>query len=202
MMPLMEEEFTRGTSRHDNAEESGWVTTEVAAKALHVAPRTVRAYLEQGRLKGKAQGNGVRKTWLVTIESVQALRAQRIETGDVPQDMPRNAAEDVTANIADVVRGMAQRLESRAAESEGLRVRLELTEKAESTLQAERDRLLVDLDREREERSRERERADQEREKVEQLEQQSQQAQEEAQRLREELEAERSKGFWRRLFGG
>ncbi len=27
-------------------------------------------------------------------------------------------------------------------------------------------------------------------------------AREEAQRLREELEAERSKGFWRRLFGG
>jgi len=188
MMPPMEEESTHGISRHENAEDAGWVTTEVAAKALRIAPRTVRAYLEQGKLNGKAQGNGVRKTWLVSIESVQALRAERIESGDMLLDMPRNAAQDVTANIADVVRGMAQRLESRAAESEGLRVRLELTEKAESTLQAERDRLLADLDRERKERNRERERAEQERERAEQV--------------QAELEAERSKGFWRRLFGG
>jgi hypothetical protein len=184
----MEEESTRGISRHDNAEESGWVTTEVAAKALHVAPRTVRAYLDQGRLKGKAQGKGVRKTWLVSIDSVQALRAQRIEVGDMPLEVPRNATEDLTANLADVVRGMAQRLENRAAESEGLRVRLELTEKAESTVQAERDRLLADLDRERE--------------RAEKLEQERHQAQEEAARLREALESERNKGFFRRLFGG
>ncbi len=52
--------------------------------------------------------------------------------------------------------------------------RLELTERAESTLRE-------DLERERSERR---------------------EAQEEARRLREELEAERSKGFWRRLFGG
>jgi hypothetical protein len=45
----------------------------------------------------------------------------------------------------------------------------------------ERDRLLADLQREREER---------------------QQAREEARKLREELEAERGKGFWRRLLGG
>ena len=52
--------------------------------------------------------------------------------------------------------------------------RLELTERTESTLRE-------DLERERSERR---------------------EAQEEARRLRETLEAERSKGFWRRLFGG
>ncbi len=52
--------------------------------------------------------------------------------------------------------------------------RAELTERAESSLRE-------DLERVREERRRH---------------------QEEAQHLREELEAERSKGFWRRLFGG
>jgi hypothetical protein len=52
--------------------------------------------------------------------------------------------------------------------------RLELTERTESTMRQERERLLEDLEREREA----------------------------AKHLREELEAERSKGFWRRLFGG
>ena len=52
--------------------------------------------------------------------------------------------------------------------------RLELTARAESTLRE-------DLERERSERR---------------------EAQEEARRLREELEAERSRGFWSRLFGG
>ncbi len=62
--------------------------------------------------------------------------------------------------------------------------RLELAKGTESALRAEQERLLEEL-------ARERERADR-----------LKGAQEEADRLREELEAERSKGFWRRLFGG
>ena len=61
--------------------------------------------------------------------------------------------------------------------------RLELAKGTESALRAEQERLLEEL-------ARERERADR-----------LKGAQEEADRLREELEAERSKGFWRRLFG-
>ena len=61
---------------------------------------------------------------------------------------------------------------------------LELAKGTESALRAEQERLLEEL-------ARERERADR-----------LKGAQEEADRLREELEAERSKGFWRRLFGG
>ena len=160
----------RGITRHANAEATsaaGWVTTEVAAKALRVAPRTVRAYLEQRRLKGKAEGKGVRKTWLVSIDSVQALRAERLDTAGMPHDVPTNTPEDVAASLADTLRGMTYRLESRAAEAEGLRVRLELTEKTESTLREELEK-----------------------------------AQEEVRSLREELQAERARGFWRRLFGG
>ena len=59
--------------------------------------------------------------------------------------------------------------------------RLEITEVAESTLREQ-------LEREREQLERERERADRLEERTEQL--------------RGELEAERSKGFWARLFGG
>ena len=40
------------------------------------------------------------------------------------------------------------------------------------------------------------------REDLERVREERQRHQEEAERLREELEAERSKGFWRRLFGG
>lgn len=61
--------------------------------------------------------------------------------------------------------------------------RAELTEKAESTLQAEREHLIADLERERE--------------RAERLERELAKAR----LLSEELEAERSKGFWRRLFG-
>lgn len=59
--------------------------------------------------------------------------------------------------------------------------RLELETVARSTLEAQLQR--------------EQERADQER--LERI-----QAQEEARKLREELEAQRTKGFWRKLFGG
>jgi|SRR5215208_7782399 len=61
--------------------------------------------------------------------------------------------------------------------------RLELAKGTESALRAEQERLLEEL-------ARERERADR-----------LKGTQEEADKLREELEAERSKGFWQRLFG-
>jgi predicted nuclease with TOPRIM domain len=72
------------------------------------------------------------------------------------------------------MRELTARLETRAAENAELRTRLELTEKADSTLREQLDR--------------ERERADR--------------LEERAEKLRGELEAERSKGFWARLFGG
>src|SRR5215212_3625229 len=98
--------------------------------------------------------------------------------------------------------------------------RLELTEQAESTLRAERERLLEDLARERERATQEQEKVEENQRDAEQFAREREEAQEEARRLqeqrdrllaeaaeearalREELEAERSKGFWRRLFGG
>jgi regulator of replication initiation timing len=83
--------------------------------------------------------------------------------------------------MEDYVRELTDRLVRTTTEAAELRTRLELTYKAESTLQEERDRLREDWERERQERL---------------------EAQEEASKLREELQAERSKGFWQRLFGG
>jgi hypothetical protein len=163
----MEEEPTRGLSRSvdaDTTSESGWVSTDVAARAVRVSPRTVRRLIERGELEAKAKGEGVERRWLVSVDSLHALRAAKQDEGDSPQSVPESETAD---SIADVLREMSARIEIRTAEAVEMRTRLELTEQAQSSVEEEASNL-----------------------------------REENQRLREELEAERSKGFWRRLFGG
>jgi chromosome segregation ATPase len=179
-------------SRGDNWGSSGWTTTEVAAASLGVTPRTIRSYIQQGDLVGQLEGKGIEQAWRVSIASLEELRDKRQSQGKLQRKNRKSSS--IEEDVVEVIQALSARLETRVAEAADLRARLELTAKAESTLQAERDRLLADVKREREEKGRERERA-------ELLEQKRQQAQEEAQRLREELEAERSKGFWQRLFG-
>jgi excisionase family DNA binding protein len=159
--------------------ESGWVTTKVAAEALGVDPRTVRTYISRGVLEAKAEGEGVEKTYLVSIDSVYSLRDRKGATrkfrGSTRAKSARiqDNAED-SEGLAGMVRELTSELIRSTSEAADLRARLELTERAESSLRE-------DLERVREERQRH---------------------QEEAQRLREQLEAERAKGFWRRLFRG
>ncbi len=57
--------------------QSGWVTTKRAAAALGVAPRTIRDYIRSGKLTGRPEGEGVEKTWYVSIDSIYALREER-----------------------------------------------------------------------------------------------------------------------------
>jgi hypothetical protein len=147
----MGEEIPHGQSRPEFADlsgESGWVTTEVAARAVRVSPRTIRRYIEQGRLEAKLQGEGVRREWLVSVDSLHALRATRTfeePSPDVGRAKDVATAAATAANIADVLREMAARLERRAEEAAELRVRLELTERAQSTLEDERRRALEEL---------------------------------------------------------
>ena len=173
--------YTRGGNEADAGEptaaipdESGWVTTEVAAAALRVSPRTVRDYIRSGDLNAKSEGEGVAKRWLVSIDAVQALRDKRLSSGEMPRARRATAVGDViaAANAVDIGELVAalRELEHRLGRAEA---RAELTERTESSLRE-------DLERVREERARH---------------------QEEVERLRAELEAERSKGFWRRLFG-
>ena len=145
----MGDEIPRGQSRTDRADlssESGWVTTDVAARAVRVSPRTIRRYIDQGKIEAKPQGEGVRREWLVSVDSLHALRATRAsEEQDVRADRASDA--DFSASgIADVLREMAARLERRAEEAAELRVRLELTEQAQSTLDQERRRALHDFE--------------------------------------------------------
>src|SRR5215207_2303404 len=148
----MGEETPHGQSRPDLADlssESGWITTEVAAKAVRVSPRTIRRYIDQGKLEAKPQGEGVHRTWLVSVDSLHALRATRTFEEPSPRDDRTEDADNVAASIADVLREMSARLERRAEEAAELRVRLELTEQAQSTLEDARRRALEELTDER-----------------------------------------------------
>ena len=207
----MGEDHTSGHSRTnlgDLSSETGWVTTDVAAKAVRVSPRTIRRYIDQGKLQAKPQGEGVRREWLVSVDSLHALRASRTTEGDVPDVSPGVEPVD---SIADVVREMSARLESRAEEAAELRVRLELTERAQSTLEDERRQAVQELEQER----RRREEAEQEREDLRRELQALREARESSQTADEESQSgeprsatgETQEGvqrrpWWRRMFGG
>jgi len=181
-----ETETTRRTQSADNerqsASKSGWTTTTQSARTLGVSPRTVRRFIDRGELEGRKVTEGIVETWEVSIDSLYALRNKRISEGQVRGNvlLKSGQGQTMTDIPADYVRDLTDRLLHLSSEVGELRGRLELTVKAESTLQEERDRLVGELEREREERR---------------------EAREEAEKLRTELEAERSKGFWRRLFG-
>jgi hypothetical protein len=196
------------TNLGDLSSEQGWVTTDVAAKAVRVSPRTIRRYIDQGKLQAKPQGEGVRREWLVSVDSLHALRASRTNERDVPDVSPGVEPVD---SIADVVREMSARLESRAEEAAELRVRLELTERAQSTLEDERRQAVQELEQER----RRREEAEQEREDLrrelqalKEARESSQTADEESQSVEprsatgETQEGAERRPWWRRVFGG
>ena len=153
----------------NNRNHSGWTTTAAAAKALGVSPRTIRLYIEREELEGQLEQGTDKRIWLVSIDSLNTLRAKRGTGGIVPDESP-----EIAETIPEAMHDLAVRLENRAAEAAELRTRLELTTETQSSVEAERKRLEEALTR----------------------------AEEKAEKLRTELEIERSKGFWRRLFGG
>ena len=202
-----------------NEGSSGWVTTDVAAEALGVSARSVRNYILDGDLVARKEKEGINERYVVSVDSLHDLRDRRKQGGKLQASRRRasrrseaaseGAAEEVRKTAVDMLRETLTSLEMHMAQNAELRARLELTERAESTLREE-------LERERQERleaqgravSLERERSEtQQREaqltqKHAQLEEEHSHLQGEAERLRDELVAERSKGFWARLFGG
>jgi hypothetical protein len=151
----MEDESLRGP----HAEQSGWVTTKVAAQALRVDPRTIRKYISQGKLEARVEGEGVDKTYLVSIDSVYALRSVRSGPQTGRGDSPRGAAASgVSEDLVALVRDLTSEVTRRSSEAAELRTRLELTEQAESSLRnaleqrLERERILREqAERERDE---------------------------------------------------
>jgi DNA-binding transcriptional MerR regulator len=118
---------------------SGWTSTRQAAKALGVSPRTIRWHIEQGNLVAKPEGEGVRRSWLVSIDSLQAFRDSRQSARGMPrsnrafEEGPEIAAE----GLGNPIRTLADRLAEEAARAAEYRVRLELTEQAQSSLGTE-----------------------------------------------------------------
>jgi hypothetical protein len=198
---------------------SGWVNTDVAAEALGISSRTVRNYILDGDLVARKEKEGINERYVVSVDSLHALRDRRKQEGKLHAQRRRasrqseatgkDAAEMVKETAVDMLRETLTSLEMHMAQNAELRTRLELTERAESTLREE-------LERERQERlesqgravSLERERSETQHREAQlieehaELEEEHSRLQSEAERLRDELEAERSKGFWARLFGG
>src|SRR5688572_12322292 len=117
------------TDREDAA-PSGWVTTQVAARSLDVSPRTVRWHIEQGNLEAKPQGEGVRRAWLVSIDSLQTFRDTRQRKGRSPGSyrVKTESADTEAESSGSAIRELADRLVEEAARASEFRVRLELSE--------------------------------------------------------------------------
>jgi hypothetical protein len=119
-----------------NRQDSGWTTTAAAAKALGVSQRSVRLYIERGDLDGKLEEGTDKRVWLVSIDSINTLRAKRGSSGITPEESP-----EIAESVPEAMRDLAVRLESRAAEAAELRTRLELTELTQSSVEKERNSL-------------------------------------------------------------
>jgi hypothetical protein len=211
--------YHAGMNERKDEGSSGWVNTDVAAEALGVSARSVRNYILDGALVARKEKEGINERYVVSVDSLHALRDHRKQEGKLQARRRRtsrqseateeDAAEAVRKTAVDMLRETLTSLEMHMAQNADLRVRLELTERAESTLREE-------LERERQERLEAQRRAgslEQEHSETQQrvaqltqenaqLEEEHSRLQSEAERVRDELETERSKGFWARLFGG
>jgi len=198
---------------------SGWVNTDVAAEALGVSARSVRNYILDGALVARKEKEGINERYVVSVDSLHAMRDRRKQEGKIKAERRRasrqseatgkDAAEMVKKTAVDMLRETLTSLEMHMAQNAELRTRLELTETAESTLREELEREhqeRLELEQRagalEQERSEAQQRSAQLAQEHNQLEEEHSRLQSEAERLRDELEAERSKGFWRRLFGG
>jgi Helix-turn-helix domain len=122
--------------------ESGWTTTKQAAKVLGVSRRSVQGYVRRGLIEAREEGEGVNKTFLISIDSLNALRDRRNREVGQAAKFAEDAAEEersanLYANAGEALRHAIERVEARTVEATELRIRLEITEKAESTLRAE-----------------------------------------------------------------
>ncbi len=137
---------TNGGHKADStAGDSGWATTTVAAKALGVSPRSVRRFIDRGDLEGRKVKEGIVEAWEVSIDSLQALRDRRGPEGRDRRGVRGESEEgtpapDASSDMTDLIRDLTTDLVRTASEATELRVRLELTERAESTLREELDR--------------------------------------------------------------
>src|SRR3712207_1145149 len=73
----MNERKNEGT----NEGSSGWVNTDVAAEALGVSARSVRNYILDGVLVARKEKEGINERYVVSVDSLHALRDRRKQEG-------------------------------------------------------------------------------------------------------------------------
>lgn len=172
-------------NRNGSAPDEGYCGTKQAGEALGgLDPRTIRRMVQRGELEGKYARKGRSNNVLfVSIASVKRVRDERIAAGKLREEDARDIEDlapvsDEADALARAFERMAKGREELAAQAADYKARLELTARAQSTMDDE-------LRSERERREA---------------------AEREADRLRVELEAERrrakGRGFLSRLLGG
>jgi excisionase family DNA binding protein len=135
-----------GEEHVDIAESSGYTTTKQAAKALGVSRRTVQSYVRRGELEAVVEGEGVEKTFYVSIDSLNALREARARrrvsgesapgfaegapgasAGSGVAAKPEKGPDEFAPDLIEVVQDLQYRLGRAEAQAE-------LTARTESTL--------------------------------------------------------------------
>jgi excisionase family DNA binding protein len=144
--------------------EEDTYTTAQAARILKVTDRGVRKMIDRGELEARQDERG---RHLIPQRAVHAMLEERRAVGE------GEVSSVEISRSAEEARELRERVEGLQRELGRLEGRLELTERTESTMREERERLAQLLEEERAERR----------------------------RVQEELNTERSKGFWQRLFG-
>src|SRR5215213_5543750 len=90
-------------------EMSGWVHTNVAAEALGVSSRSVRNYILNGDLVARKEKEGINERYVVSVDSLYALRDRRKQQGKLQGSVRRTSrqSESSTEGSAELVRETA-----------------------------------------------------------------------------------------------
>lgn len=142
--------------------EQDYYTTSQAARILKVTDRYVRKLINAGDLEAAQDDKGRHQIpqravhALLETRRLEAKAAGRNPAAETPA--PGIATEP--SETAQELREVHERVEELMRELGRLEGRLELTQKAQSTVEDERDRLLEQLEAEREERQRLQERVE------------------------------------------
>jgi hypothetical protein len=124
------------------------VSTDVAAEVLGVSSRSIRNYILNRSLVARKETEGINEKYLVSLESLYALRDRRKTEGKLArnrrpssrsEEMAENTAEVVKETAVDMLRETLANLETHIAKNAELRVAsaelrasLELSERTES----------------------------------------------------------------------
>jgi excisionase family DNA binding protein len=128
-----------------SVEEDAYTTSQ-AARILKVTDRGVRKMIDRGELEARQDERG---RHLIPQRAVHAMLEERRERADAVAEL---AAEPGVAGATEEATELRRRVEDLQRELGRLEGRLELTERTESTLREERERLAQLLEEERAER--------------------------------------------------